>query len=129
MEMVDEDVAIYEALRDHPEFRNFPLPASWFAKFNIPALEIQTTKEYLNSRYTVKCALAEKDLPPLDICVPQDGGRLCVVPVEEPIKVETIQRPFVHPDGFLATLPSLQDESDIVKRAENGIELTTASDK
>ena len=118
---MDEDTALYNELKNLPDFRCLPLPAHWFAKFGIEPIGIETTKDYLESRYTVLKSVEQKELPPLIIDEPQrdkDGNiKLVKVAPPEDIKVETITRPFVHEEGkTLVVLPSLRDDSDIVEK-------------
>ena len=100
-----------------------PVPIRWFSKFGIKPREIETTKEYLASQYTFVKQYELKDLPPLIIDEPQKDSQgniklVAVAPPEE-IKVETISRPFEYEQGkTLVVLPSLRDDSDIVKSLE-----------
>ena len=89
---IDED-ALYNKLKDLPDFDCLPLPAHWFKKYNIPPVSQPTTREFLESKYTVNCAVAPKDLPPILINEPQQGGKLVPLAPFEEIKVETITRP------------------------------------
>jgi hypothetical protein len=108
--MVDEERELYEALRQLPDFDCFPIPQSWYAKFNIPPRNPQSVREYINSNYAMEMAVKQKDLPPLILDEPQQGGKLVqMVQVEEPL-AEVISRPFEIPDGkFPVVLPSLKD--------------------
>ena len=108
MEPIDED-ALYNSLKDLPDFRNLPLPAKWFKKYNIPPIEAGSTKEYLDSQYTVKCMFAHKDLPPLIINEPvrDASGNIKLVKIHEPEKIEVkvISRPY-DPNAPLLDLSS-----------------------
>jgi len=106
MTTINED-ALYEQLRQLPDFDCFPLPANWFKKYNIPPVSQPTTREYLESQYTVKCAVAPKDLPPIFINEPQQGGKLVPVAPPEDINVQTISRPMTLTDYMVH--PSLLD--------------------
>ena len=119
----DEESTLFEMLKGMPDFDCMPLPARWFSKFGIKPREIETTKDYLNENYTMKMMYSPKDLPPLIIDEPQldSEGKVKLVPVAPPedIKVETISRPFEHEQGkTLVVLPSLRDDSEIVKSLE-----------
>jgi len=111
----EEEVALYEMMKDLPDFRSLPIPASWFKKFNIPPLETIDPKKFIDSQYTIKCALQKKDLPPLIINKPQTDkdGNVILAKVHEPedIKIEVISRPFVLKDGeeFPVVLPMLNE--------------------
>jgi hypothetical protein len=110
-------------MKELPDFDCMPVPIRWFSKFGIKPREIETTKEYLASQYTFVKQYELKDLPPLIIDEPQKDSQgniklVAVAPPEE-IKVETISRPFEYEQGkTLVVLPSLRDDSDIVKSLE-----------
>lgn len=105
---IDED-ALFNELRKLPDFDCFPLPARWYKKYNIPPLEQPNTREFLNSHYTIKCATAPKDLPPLIINEPQQGGKLVPVAPPPDIEVKTIQRP-LEVDQFVVHPMLMNDE-------------------
>jgi len=118
--MIDEDEAIWELIKDSPDVDCFPLPARFFKKFGIQPRAVETTKDYLGSQYTIKKQFETKELAPLIIDEPQrdTDGNIKLVPVAPPedIKTETIQRPFIQEEGkTLVVLPSLRDDSDLVK--------------
>ena len=113
--MIDEDEAIWNAIKDLPDADCFPLPVRFFKKFGIEPRTIETTKEYLASQYTVQKSVEQKELPPLVIDEPQKDadGKIKLVEIAPPeeIDVKTIQRPFVHEEGkTLVVLPSLRDD-------------------
>ena len=91
----EEELALLKELQAQPDFECLPLPAYWFKKYNIPPRAAQGPKEYIESNYAMKMAVAPKDLPPLIIDEPQQGGKLVKVhpPDATPIEVKT--RPFV----------------------------------
>ena len=95
--MIDED-ALYNSLKDLPDFLNLPLPARWFKKYNIPPIEAGSVKEFIDSGYTLKCMFAPKDLPPLFINEPvrdlSGNIKLAVVHEPEKIDVQVISRPY-----------------------------------
>ena len=114
MTTIDED-ALYHQLRQLPDFDCFPLPAHWYKKYNIPTVSQPDTREFLNSHYTIKCAIAPKDLPPIIINEPQQNGKLVPVAPPEDIKVHTITKPI---EGDIYPIhPSLKDDS-ILKEIE-----------
>ena len=94
---IDED-ALYNELKDLPDFLSLPLPARWFKKYNIPPIEVGSTKEFIESGYTLKQMFAPKDLPPIIINEPQrdaSGNIKLVKYVEpEPIDVKVVSRPY-----------------------------------
>jgi hypothetical protein len=91
----EDELALLKMLQAQPDFECLPLPAYWFKKYNIPPRAAQGPKEYIESNYAMKMAVAQKDLPPLIIDEPQQGGKLVKVhpPDATPIEVKT--RPFV----------------------------------
>lgn len=122
----EEEVALYEVLKELPDFRSMPIPASWFKKFNIPSLEVINPKSFMESNYTMKCAAEIKELPPLIIDEPikDKDGKVILAELRPPedIKVEVISRPFVLEEGkpFPAVLPMLAElpviEEDMEKK-------------
>ena len=107
--MTDEE--LYNAMKDLPDFDCYPIPQSWFKKFNLPVRNPITVREYIESGYAMKMAVAPKDLPTLVINEPQQNGKLVKMVEEEPVKVDLISRPFELKEGemFPAVLPSLKD--------------------
>jgi hypothetical protein len=110
---MDEDTAIYNLIKDSPDFECLPLPSHWYEKFNIPPRKTLSTREFIESEYTLKMAMKPKNLPPIIINEPQQGGKLVVVPETAEIPVEVITRPFEVKEGeaFPVILPSLMDET------------------
>jgi len=110
---IDED-ALYQELKELRDFDCLPLPSHWFKKYNIPPRTTITPHDYIESNYAMKRALEPKDLPPLIIDEPQQGGKLVEAPPPEDIKVEVINRPFDWtPDKpFPAVLPMLKELPD-----------------
>lgn len=102
---------LFEELSKLPDFDCLPIPASWFKKFNLPPRNPVGVREYIHSNYAMDMAVKPKDLPPLIIDEPQQGGKLVeLIPVEEPV-TEVVSRPFELPEGkpFPAVLPSLTE--------------------
>ena len=97
---IDEDAEdqLYNLLKDLPDFLNYPLPARWFKKYNIPPLEPTNVKEYIHSNYAFKCMFTPKDLDPIIIDKPQtdlSGNVKWVKMVEpEPVEVKTVSKPY-----------------------------------
>jgi hypothetical protein len=120
---IDEDTAIWNLIKDHPELDCLPLPARFFKKFGIQPRSVESTKDYLSSQYTFKKQYEKKDLSPLIIDEPirDKDGKIRLVemlPMEE-IKVETVSRPFESEEGkTMVILPSLRDDSEIVQKYE-----------
>jgi hypothetical protein len=113
METIDED-ALYEQLKNSPDFDSLPLPARWFKKYNIAPRNPPTTREFIESNYTVMRAVEKKDLPPIIYDEPQQNGKLVVPPPFEDIKTETISRPFDWDSSkpFPVVLPMLKELPD-----------------
>lgn len=108
--LTQEEIALYNELKSLPDFDCLPLPSHWFKALNIPPVSAITPKEFMDSGYTFKTMYEPKDLPPIIINEPQQGGKLVKMVEEEPIKVEVKSRPFVMPPEGLTVLPSLMEE-------------------
>lgn len=110
---MDED-ALYEQLKVLPDFDCMPIPARWFKKYGIAPRNPPTTREFIESNYTIMRATEQKDLPPLIIDEPQQNGKLVVPPPFEEIKTETISRPFEWDSTkpFPSVLPMLKELPD-----------------
>jgi hypothetical protein len=105
---IDED-ALYQQLRQLPDFDCLPLPARWYKKYNIPPVIQPTTKEFIESNITVRRSTEHKDLSPIFINEPQQNGKLVNIIPDEDVKVELISRPFT---GIVnGVLPSLIDDT------------------
>jgi hypothetical protein len=109
MEVTREEQELYALMKDLPDFDSYPIPLTWFKAFNIPPRNPVPVKEYLESNYAMKMAVAKKDLPPIIYDTPQQDGKLVKMVEEEPVKVETISRPFETKGTFPTILPSLLD--------------------
>lgn len=114
MEATDEERKLYEALKELPDWECFPIPQSWFKKFNIPPRNPIGVREYIHSNYAMEMAVKPKDLPPIIIDEPQQGGKLVEVPKAEEVPIEVVSRPFELPEGkpFPAILPSLKTDPE-----------------
>lgn len=118
---MDEELALLEELKKLPDFDRFPLPASWFAKYNIPPRTTVGPKEYIESNYAMRMALEPKDLPPLIITKPQtdkDGNVILVemVKVEEPI-LDVRAKPFTLKEGEEFPAILIPDNDEIIVRS------------
>lgn len=109
MEVTDEDKALYEELRHLPDWECLPIPQSWYKKFNIPPRNPISVKDSIASNYAMKMAFAPKDLPPIIINEPQQGGKLLEMMPPEEIPVEVISRPFEEDITRVAVLPLLTE--------------------
>lgn len=120
MEIADEERQLYEALKQLPDFECFPIPQSWFKKFNIPPRNPVPVREYIHSNYAMNMAVAPKDLPPIIIDEPQQGGKLVEVAPPEEVRVELVSKPFDWPEGkpFPAVLPSLRTDPEPVQQSD-----------
>jgi hypothetical protein len=93
--LTDEDeLAMLKMLQAQPDFECLPLPAYWYKKYNIPPRAAQGPKEYIESNYAMRRALEEKDLPPLIIDEPQQGGKLAKVHPPDATEIKVVARPF-----------------------------------
>lgn len=108
--------ALYEELKQLPDFECLPIPASWFKKFNIPPRNPLNPREYIESNYAMEIAFKPKDLPPIIIDEPQQNGKLVEAPPPEDVPMSIISKPFEIPEGkpFPAVLPSLTSEASLL---------------
>jgi len=120
---MDDDTMLYNLMKDLPDFDCFPIPQHWFKKFNIPPRNPISVREFIESGYAMKMAVAPKDLPPIIIDKPQQNGKLVQMVEEPPVPVEVISRPFELKEGemFPAVLPSLKD-SEPLERSHHLVE-------
>jgi hypothetical protein len=89
---------LFEIIKNQPDFDCLPLPARWFKKYNIPPREATDFSSFVKSNYTMRCAIAPKDLPALILKEPfKDlSGNVRLVepaPLEE-LDVKVISRPY-----------------------------------
>lgn len=89
---------LYHIISNQPDFDCLPLPARWFKKYNIPPREANDFSSYVKSNYTMRCAVAPKDLPALLVKEPiKDlSGNVKLVeaaPLEE-LPIQVISRPY-----------------------------------
>lgn len=96
-----EEFELFSALKQQPDFDCLPIPAYWFEKYKIAPRAAVAPKEYIDSNHAMKMAVAHKDLPPLIIDEPQQGGKLVTPAPFESVPIELRSRPFVVPDGKL----------------------------
>lgn len=89
-----KEYELYLRLKESPEFEVLPLPARWYKLFDIPPVKAVSVKDFIESRYTLKCAFAPKDLPPIIIDEPQQNGKLVEILKEEPIDVKVVEVPY-----------------------------------
>ena len=108
-----EEIDLYNLLKDLPDFECFPIPTTWFKHFGIPPRNPITVKEFISSNYTANCATARKELPPLRINKPQQNGKLVDVKPTEVINIEIKTTPFILEEGeeFPYILPSLMEQN------------------
>lgn len=87
----DEILAQIRAL---PDGDCFPLPTTYHEKHKIPFPAVITPKEFYDSEYTLKCAFAKKDLPPIVIDTPIKNSFLYPVQPPEEVKIEIKTAPY-----------------------------------
>jgi len=109
-----EEVELLYALKQLPDFDCFPIPESWFKKYNLAPRGAIAPREFMESNYTMSMAVAPKDLPPLIFDEPQQGGKLVRFIDEPPPAVEVRSRPFEwdNTKPFPATL--IKDDDPIL---------------
>jgi len=89
-----EEVELLYALKKLPDFDCLPIPDTWFKKYNLAPRTTVGPREFMESNYTMNMAIAQKDLPPIIIDEPQQGGKLLPFINEAPPPVEVRTRPF-----------------------------------
>lgn len=111
----EEEHAIYLSMRDLEDFSCFPLPQTWYKKYNIEQPGLINPREYMESNYALKMQFAKKDLPTITRGPLKDEeGNIRLLPFLDPpkIEVETITRPFRKEGEFNPDiLPGLIDFS------------------
>lgn len=109
-----EEVELLYALKQLPDFECFPLPAAWFEKYKLKPRGVVNPREFMESHYTMKKALEEKDLPPLIINEPQRNGELKEFPEPEVIPVEVRNRPFELKEGEAFPTKLIDDNDPVI---------------
>ena len=94
-----EEVELLYALKQLPDFECLPIPAYWFEKYKLAPRAAVGPKEYIEANHAMKMAVAPKDLPPIIIDEPQQGGKLVTPAPFESVPIEVRSRPFVVPEG------------------------------
>lgn len=91
----EDEKKLLEVLQSQPDWECLPIPAYWFKKYGLPPRAAVAPREYIESNYAMRKAVECKDLPPLLIDEPQDGGRLVVPRAPEKVDIQLVSRPFV----------------------------------
>lgn len=105
-----EDEKMLEELKKLPDFECYVLPAKWYKQFGLEPPGPAGPREFIDSNYTMQCAVAPKDLPPIVINKPQQDGKLVEMAPPEKIDIEVRSRPYTLTETP-PILPSLQDET------------------
>ena len=110
-----EEVELLYALKQLPDFDCLPLPACWFEKYKLEPRKAVGPKEYIEANHAMKMAVAQKDLPPIIIDEPQQGGKLVPLAPFESVPIEVRSRPFILPEGksFPAVIAPTYEELGI----------------
>ena len=90
-----EELQLLTCLKAQPDFDCLPIPAYWFKKYNLPSRVATGPKEYIESNYAMKKANEVKELDPVIVDEPQQGGKTYPLAPEEVIDVKVVNRPFV----------------------------------
>lgn len=90
----EDEKKLLEVLKAQPDWECLPIPAYWFKKYGIPPREAVGPKEYIESNYAMRKAVEPKDLPPIIIDEPQQGGKLYPVAPPENVDIKVVNRPF-----------------------------------
>ena len=111
-----EEHELYLQMKELPDFSSFPLPQSWYKRYNIEQPGLINPKEFIESGYTLKKQYERKDLPPITKGPLKDAeGNIRLLPFLEPqkIEVQTITRPYRNDGEFNPEiLPGLIDFGD-----------------
>ena len=110
-----EEVELLYALKQLPDFECLPLPACWFEKYKLEPRKAVGPREYIESNHAMKMAVAPKDLPPIIIDEPQQGGKLVPLAPLDNVPIEVRSRPFILPEGkpFPAVIAPTYEELGI----------------
>ena len=106
-----DEKQLLDELKQLPDFECYVLPATWYKKYGLKTPAPVAPREFMESNYTMKCAVAPKDLPTVYITEPQDNGRLVKMAPPEIVPVEVRSRPYTLTETP-TTLPSLVDETN-----------------
>lgn len=111
----EQEKEFVEALKSLADFECWPIPQSWYKKYNIPPRGVVDPKEFIESQYTMKMSIAKKELSPLIIDKPQQDGKITKLLEPEKIDIKVISRPFKLEEGemFPAVLPFLKDHESV----------------
>jgi len=107
---MDDEKALLEELKKLPDFECYVLPAKWYKKYGLTPPSAIAPREFIESNYTMQCAIAPKDLPAVYIRQPQDNGRVVEPAPPEIVPVEVRCRPYTLTETP-NVLPSLADET------------------
>ena len=102
------DEELFEMMKNHPEFKYLPKPASWYKKFNLEPVTAPNFKEFLEERAWEKTRVMHVD----EVEIRKDpvaGGVRPVFP-SEVIPVEIISRP-IKPDEVWGLADKMERES------------------
>lgn len=118
----EDEMRMLRALQMQPDFDSLPIPAYWFKKYGIPPRAAVGPREYIESNYAMQKAAEQKDLPPLIIDEPQQGGKCVPLHPPEIVNVEVVTRPFEHNNSkpFPATIcPTHEEMENTIKHVVN----------
>jgi hypothetical protein len=109
-----EEVELLYALKKLPDFECFPIPVAWYEKYKLAPRGVVNPREFMESHYTMKKALEEKELEPLIINEPQKNGKLVEFPEPEVIPIEVRSRPFELKEGEAFPTKLVNDNDPII---------------
>ena len=99
-----------EELKKLPDFECYVLPAKWYKEFGLTPPAPVNPREFMETNYTMKCAVAPKDLPTIYIREPQQNGKLVEPAPPEVVPVEVRSRPYTLTETP-NILPYLQEDT------------------
>ena len=113
------DEELFAMMKNHPEFHNLPLPASWFKKFNLEPVKARNFKEFIDDKAWERSR--EMSVDQVEIRKePVPGGVRPVLPSEE-IPVEVISRPIKPDEVWGLTEQEKKANSDFYLRIEQNL--------
>jgi hypothetical protein len=106
-----EEQALFDMLKDVPDWDCFPLPLELRKKFGLKPMVPIGPREFIESGYTMQMAMAPKDLPPIILTGPQRDGWIPPTVAFEAPALEIVEERDVPIEGPGAALRSLGESS------------------
>jgi len=100
MELTSDDLALYEKIKNDPEFALMPKPRAWHIHLGIPVPEAGTPKDFLADQYYLKNQFMEKDGYEIHTEAHPDAKLIKLAPPED-IPIKVVQRPLELPTNTI----------------------------